>query len=136
MKIRFEMSKKETTVLKNIAIKYAPVEMELKAFEDKLVENKTGRYEIKANDGAPIVDVNVNEDLIVEFMKFGEECFGTVVTAINILKPFIENFTGKMRERFKKWAPDPEDKWLALAKHIASSEEYAGKNFIDRKSVV
>ena len=130
MKIRFEMSKKETTVLKNIAIKYAPVDVELKAFQDKLVENKTGRYEIKANDGAPIVDVNVNEDLIVEFMKFGEECFGTVVTAINILKPFIENFTGKMRERFKKWAPDPEDKWMALAKHIASSEEYAGKNFI------
>ena len=93
MKIRFEMSKKETTVLKNIAIKYAPVDVELKAFQDKLVENKTGRYEIKANDGAPIVDVNVNEDLIVEFMKFGEECFGTVVTAINILKPFIENFT-------------------------------------------
>ena len=93
MKIHFEMSKKETTVLKNIAIKYAPVDVELKAFQDKLVENKTGRYEIKANDGAPIVDVNVNEDLVVEFIKFGEECFGTVVTAINILKPFIENFT-------------------------------------------
>lgn len=130
MKIRFEMSKKEATVLKNIAIKYVPVEVELKAFEDELVENKTGRYEIKANDGAPIVDVNVNEDLVVEFMKFGEECFGTVVTAINILKPFIKNFTGKMRERFKKWAPDPEKKWMTIAKHIASSEKYAGKNFI------
>lgn len=130
MKIHFEMSKKETTVLKNIAIKYAPVDVELKAFQDKLVENKTGRYEIKANDGTPIIDANVNEDLVVEFIKFGEECFGTVVTAINILKPFIENFTGKMKERFKKWAPDPEKKWMSIAKHIASSEKYAGKNFI------
>ena len=130
MKIRFELSARESNVLKNFAVKYAPVDTEIDAFKDNVLENKTGRYEVKNNNGAPIAEANFNEDLVIEGMKFFDECMTTVMSAINILKPFLESFADKAKARFKKWAPDANDVYMSVAKHVANSEKYVGKNFI------
>lgn len=130
MKIRIEMTKRETNVLKNIAVKYASVDEEIGIIEDKEETSKAGTFKVEANNQAPIITMDLNEDLFIEGMKFGEECIGTIMTAVNVLKPFFENFAEKAKTRFKKWASDPEDEIFGICKHIAKQEENKGKTFI------
>ena len=130
MKIRIEMTKRETTVLKNIAVKYAPIDEEIGMIEDNEETTKAGTFKVEANNQAPIITMDLNEDLFIEGMKFGEECLSTVMTAINVLKPFFSNFLEKAKDRFSKWVDDPADDLTRICKHIAKQEENAGKSFI------
>lgn len=43
---------------------------------------------------------------------------------------FPGSFADKAKARFKKWAPDANDVYMSVAKHVANSEKYVGKNFI------
>lgn len=83
---------------------------------------------MKANDQAPEITIDLNEGLVIEGMKFGDEIFGTIMSAVKVLEPMFTNFVEKAKDRFKKWASDPEDEINGICRHIA--KENAGKSFI------
>ena len=130
MKIRIEMTKRETTVLKNIAVKYAPIDEEIGMIEDNEETTKAGTFKVEANNQAPIITMDFNEDLFIEGLKFGEECLSTVMAAINVLKPFFGNFVEKAKSRFSKWMDDVDNEIRNICKHIAKQKENHGKSFI------
>lgn len=125
MKITINLTKKETNLLKNVVIKYAPIDEEIDNVKDNHIETKAGIFDVKANDQAPEISLDFNEDLVLEGMKFGAECFDTIMTAVKVLQPMFTNFFEKARKRFSKWATD---KWESVASHI--SKENKGKTFL------
>ena len=124
MKIRFELTSRESNTMKNFIVKYAPCDTEM-VLKDEVLENKIGTMSATNTSEAPIFEVNLKEEFVIDCLKFGDECSQTIMAAVGILKPFCENFTKKLKNSFSKWR---DDEWEFIAKGIA--KEKAGENFL------
>lgn len=119
MKIRFELTSRENNAAKNFVNKYAPCDTEI-VVKDETVETKIGTMSATNTNEAPVFEVDLKEDFVIDCLKFTDECSQTLMGAVSILKPFCENFTKKLKTSFSKWRTD---EWEVVAKGIAKRTE-------------
>ena len=124
MKIRFELTAHETNTMKNLIVKYAPCDTEI-IMKDETIETKIGTMSATNTSEAPVFEVNLKEDFVIDCLKFTDECSQTLMGAVSILKPFCENFTKKLKDSFSKWRDDERE---FIAKGIAKNK--SGENFL------